>query len=135
MQQFWGKTLTEKNVNSVSYAAEIFLPSIYSHNPDKTAYPPIRNIPFSPWVIGYSWNSSQFDADFHDAAIQSASHIRQVAIAQGQTEVAKAPIYPNYAIFGTPLEDMYGNNVPSIRALKGKIDPNNVMGLAGGWKF
>ena len=52
-----------------------------------------------------------------------------------RTVVLDAPKYPNYAITGTPLEEMYGANVPKLRALKILVDPTNVMGLAGGWKF
>jgi hypothetical protein len=35
----------------------------------------------------------------------------------------------------TPLVDIYGENLPLLQALQAKIDPNNVMGLAGGFKF
>jgi hypothetical protein len=35
----------------------------------------------------------------------------------------------------TPLADIYGANLPSLQALQAKIDPKNVMGLAGGFKL
>lgn len=57
------------------------------------------------------------------------------AIAEGQTELSGAPVYPNYAIFDTPLTTMYGSNLPGLQSLKASIDPTNVMGLAGGFKF
>ena len=41
----------------------------------------------------------------------------------------------NYALFDTPLEDMYGANVPRLRKIRAEIDPEDVMGLAGGFKF
>jgi len=41
----------------------------------------------------------------------------------------------NYALFDTPLEDMYGANVPRLREIKAEIDSENVMGLTGGFKF
>ena len=44
-------------------------------------------------------------------------------------------LYGNYADANTPLSDIYGDNLPSLRALKAKVDPRNVMGLAGGFKF
>ena len=133
--QFWGTALANKSEVAVSYAAEIFLPSIYSHNPDKTAFPPARNIFFQPFDLSYSWNSSEFDAEFYAVARASSAYIRMAAIGEGQSQLADAPIYPNYAIFGTPLTDMYGGNVPALQALKRRIDPQNIMGLAGGWKF
>jgi len=44
-------------------------------------------------------------------------------------------LYGNYVDANTPLVDIYGDNLPRLRALKAKIDPHNVMGLAGGFKF
>jgi hypothetical protein len=60
--------------------------------------------------------------------------IRAAALADGQ-DVSRAALYPNYAISGTPLEDMYGGNVKRLRKIRAEIDPKDVMGLAGGWKF
>ena len=60
--------------------------------------------------------------------------IRNVAIADRQN-VSHAAKYPNYALFGTPLEDMYGGNVERLHEIRVAIDPEDVMGLAGGWKF
>jgi hypothetical protein len=60
--------------------------------------------------------------------------IRAVALADGQ-DVSDAALYPNYALFGTPLEDMYGENVERLRKIRAAIDPEDVMGLTGGWKF
>jgi hypothetical protein len=69
-----------------------------------------------------------------EAARDSAAHLRQLAIAGGQ-DVADAASYSNYAIFDTPLGRIYGDNVPRLQAIKAAVDPTNVMGLAGGFKF
>ena len=63
-----------------------------------------------------------------------ADTIRDVALKDGQN-LSHAAKYPNYALFGTPLEDMYGGNVEKLRKIKAAIDPDDVMGLTGGWKF
>jgi FAD/FMN-containing dehydrogenase len=63
------------------------------------------------------------------AARQSASTL------SAQSGVSDAARYPNYAIYDTPLESIYGDNLPRLRSLKAQVDPNNVMGLAGGFKF
>ncbi|KAH9168083.1 hypothetical protein EDB89DRAFT_1994255 [Lactarius sanguifluus] len=42
---------------------------------------------------------------------------------------------PNYALFDTPLEDIYGANLPRLRAIKQAVDPKDVMCLAGGFKL
>jgi FAD/FMN-containing dehydrogenase len=71
---------------------------------------------------------------FHDAVKQSVNQLRTVALSEGQ-QIEHAPLYPNYAIYDTPLEEIYGDNLPRLRALKKLHDPDNVMGLAGGFKF
>ncbi len=53
------------------------------------------------------------------------------AVADGQN-VSHAAIYPNHALFGTPLEDIYGGNVERLRKIRAMNDPEDVMGLAGG---
>lgn len=68
------------------------------------------------------------------AIVQSAQHLTNVAVADGQ-DVADAPLYGNYAIDSTPLERLYGEDLSYMRSLKHKYDARNVMGLAGGWKF
>lgn len=130
-----GQLLANKSLITVSYDVELFLPSIYSHNPIKTAFPPARNIPFQPFNIAYQWNSSTFDDDFHATAVASQAHLINAQISLGQKNLANTPYYPNYAITGTPLEKMYGANIPALVELKQRVDPTNIMGLAGGWKF
>jgi hypothetical protein len=65
---------------------------------------------------------------------ESADSLRAAAQKDGQ-DVEHAVVYPNYALFDTPLQDMYGQNVPTLQALRQAIDPEDVMGLAGGFKF
>jgi FAD/FMN-containing dehydrogenase len=50
-------------------------------------------------------------------------------------DIANVAMYPNHAPPGTSLESMYGDNVPRLQAIKNTVDPDNVMGLTGGWKF
>ena len=64
----------------------------------------------------------------------SAASSVEVGIKDGQDLKNAAP-YVNYAFFGTPLETMYSEHVELLRRIKKKYDPENVMGLAGGWKF
>lgn len=121
----------------MSYAVEPFLPSAFLHNTSEAAYPPssARSQGLLPSNIYFAWTSSLSDSEFYDAARQSAARIQSVAESEGQTDLAAAPLYPNYAIFSTPLENMYAENVARLKALKNVVDPDNVMGLAGGFKF
>ncbi|KAF9002469.1 hypothetical protein BDQ17DRAFT_1425793 [Cyathus striatus] len=115
---FWGTQLSLKTGSFISYDVEPFLPTLYTHNTSPSAYPPNRSLGLLPFNIYYAWASSLFDDDFHDAAKQSASQILGAALAEGQSGIANGPIYPNYAIFDTPLSDMYGNNVAQLHSLK-----------------
>ncbi|KAG6908218.1 hypothetical protein DXG01_005690 [Tephrocybe rancida] len=132
---FWGNRLSPLSAFLVSYDVEPFLPSLFTHTTkSSSAYPPSRTRGLSPFNIYYAWVLDSFDDTFHEAVKQSAAHIEAVANAEGQ-DVAGLPLYPNYAIFDTPLEDLYGHNVWALQTLKAFVDPTNIMGLAGGFKL
>ncbi|KIJ50387.1 hypothetical protein M422DRAFT_777110 [Sphaerobolus stellatus SS14] len=131
---YWGSRLSLKTGTFISYDVEPFLSTIFTHANSESAYPPTRSLGLLPFNIYYAWTSSLFDDDFHTAIKTSATAIYNAAIAEGQS-IAGAPIYPNYALYDTPLAAMYGDNVARLTALKQRIDPGNVMRLAGGFKF
>ncbi|KAF9038019.1 FAD-binding domain-containing protein [Panaeolus papilionaceus] len=133
--KFWSLHLTVPTGTFISYAIEPFLPTLYTHNTETTAYPASRTQGYMPLNIYYAWLGSLSDPLFHNAAKASAKVIRDSAVSQGQAIASDAPMYPNYAIYDTPLEKLYGGNLPRLRALKGLVDPQNVMGLAGGFKL
>ena len=58
----------------------------------------------------------------------------QTGIEDGQ-DLNNASHYTNYAISGTPLERMYGENVHRLGEIRKKYDPHRVMDLTGGFKF
>jgi len=64
----------------------------------------------------------------------SAASLVEAGTHNGQDLKYAAP-YVNYALFGTPLRTLYGEHLGRLREIKKKYDPDNVMGLAGGWKF
>ncbi|KAI0773004.1 FAD-binding domain-containing protein [Trametes elegans] len=133
--KFWGERLSWKTGHFISYDVEPFLPSIFSHAAEgSSAFPPSRAQGLLPFNIYYAWGASFEDETFQDAARQSAAHLSQIIQAEGQ-DVADAALYGNYAIFDTPLERIYGANLPRLKELKAQYDPEGVMNLAGGWKF
>lgn len=75
---------------------------------------------------------------FHDQVdaltIEVARNIHAEAINRGVSHKDDI-LYPNYAIDGTPIELMYGSNVPKLRAIAAKYDPRGVMKLTGGPHF
>ncbi|KAJ7756645.1 FAD dependent oxidoreductase [Mycena metata] len=130
---FWNARLASAGITA-SYNVEPFFPNIYTHNKVPTAFPFARSPPTIPLNLQFTWTSPSSDDIAHAAMRASADHLTQVAVQSGQP-VAQAPLYPNYALFDTPLERLYGSNLQRLRAIKARVDPNNVMGLAGGWRF
>lgn len=87
-----------------------------------------------PTNLYFSWELSTLDDTVHSLMKELANEITAQAVAEGQ-DVADAFIYGNYALADTPLENIYGNNVARLQSIQNLIDPGNVMGLAGGFKF
>ncbi|GJE93062.1 FAD dependent oxidoreductase [Phanerochaete sordida] len=132
--RFWAGNLTPASATFISYDIELFLPDLFTHGPaNRTAYPPTRKPGLLPLNMYYSWTAEVNDTRMVDAIKESAAHIKALAVAEGQ-DVAHAPVYGNYAVSGTPVEDIFGAHLQRMRDTKKRIDPNNVMGLTGGWK-
>ena len=112
---------------------EPFDGGLFSHG-GPSAYPPDRSRAVFPSVLIIAWSNASLDETMADLLRDGAKTIHDVAIADGQN-LSHAAVYVNYALFDTPLEDMYGGNLARLRRIKAKIDPERVMDLAGGFKF
>ena len=114
-------------------AAEPFDRDIYTHG-THSAFPPKRDIPVTPLLLSTEWAKAENDEAMHTIVKAATADSYEMAVRNG-VSVEDAFVYPNYAEPDTPLESMYGDNVPRPREIKKRYDPGNVMGLAGGWKF
>lgn len=133
--EYWGAQLALQSAELVSYDIEPFLPSLYSHGSTSTsAWPPTRAVPYLPMNIYYAWASSYSDNDFYEAAQQSVATVKAAAIAMGQN-VESSFVYGNYAIFSTPITQIFGDQLPRLEAIRASVDPHNVMALTGGWRI
>jgi len=128
--KFWGAQYP--NV-TLSTTLEPFDSGLFSHG-SGSAYPPDRSHVIFPTVITIEWFDPSLDESMASTLRHISRTIRAAALANGQN-VSRAAKYVNYALFGTPLEDIYGGNVERLRKIRAAIDPEDVMGLAGGWKF
>jgi Berberine and berberine like len=99
-----------------------------------SAYPPDRSRAVLPSSILYGWTDGSADKYMADAMRCSAAYLVDAGIQDGQDLKNAAP-YVNYALFGTPLEEMYGGHLGRLREIRKKYDPEDIMGLTGGWKF
>ncbi|KAI0071682.1 FAD-binding domain-containing protein [Panus rudis PR-1116 ss-1] len=129
---YWGPHLSHKSELTLSYAIEPFLPSILSHGKE-TAWPPTRSQVYVPTSIYLTWTNPRYDDIMANAIRASAAHLTQVAMDEGQ-DLTNASPYGNYAIFVTPVDEIFGQNLARMRRIKDNYDPQRVMDLAGGWK-
>jgi Berberine and berberine like len=134
--QFWGARLSALDNNVlVSSVLEPFDEDIFSHG-SASAYPPDRSRALFPTNLSITWSksNSSLDETMASALRNISDTIHETALKDGQN-VSDAAVYVNYALFGTPLKDMYGGNVERLQKIRAAIDPEDVMGLRGGWKF
>ena len=132
--QFWGPRLSALDNNAtLSSSLEPLDKGVFSYG-SGSAYPPDRSHAVFPSVFPLQWANASLDETMASALRQMSETIHVAALADGQN-VSHAAKYPNYALFGTPLKDMYGGNVKRLWEIKAAVDPDDVMGLAGGWKF
>ena len=132
--QFWGAHLSALDNNlTIVLALEPFDKGLFSHG-SGSAYPPDRSHAILPSSLTLQWSNASLDEMMAFALRNISTTIHAAALADGQN-VSHAAVYPNYALFGTPLEDMYGGNVERLRKIRAAIDPEDLMGRTGGWKF
>src|ERR1700761_421381 len=117
---------------TVGATLEPFDSGVFAHG-SGSAYPPDRSQTVFSSVLGFTWTNSSIDGIIASSMRKEAARIHDVALADGQN-VSHAAVYVNYALFDTPLEDIYGQNVARLRDIRAAIDPEDVMGLAGGFK-
>jgi hypothetical protein len=132
--QFWGAFLwaLDRNV-TLGSSLDPFDKGVFSHG-SASAYPPDRSHAIFPTLLSLAWSNTLLDDTMAFVLRNMSDTIYAAALADGQ-DVFHAAKYPNNALFGTPLEDMYGGNVERLRKIRAAIDPEDVMGLTGGWKF
>ncbi|KAI9449101.1 FAD-binding domain-containing protein [Lactarius psammicola] len=130
----WGARVASLDKNAtVAVTLEPFDGGIFSHG-SGSAYPPDRSQAVFQSIISTTWTDASIDGVIAPALRKESAAIHAVALADGQN-VSHAAVYVNYALFDTPLKDIYGQNVPRLRKIRAAIDPEDVMGLAGGFKF
>ncbi|KAG1744285.1 FAD dependent oxidoreductase [Suillus lakei] len=132
----YGKQLSLSSGVLISYDLVPFLPSLYNYSDTPSAFPSSRDSGqgHSFVEVYYGWTDPNDDEVMVQAGAASAAYMKQFAVDAGQ-DVANALVYPNCAPPGTALEDMYGDAVSRLRSIRSVVDPGDVMGLTGGWKF
>jgi hypothetical protein len=132
--KFWNERLSQYDDKLLfAYGIEPFESDFLTHG-GPSAYPPDRSLAVFPSVIYLGWTNASADGYMTEATRLSAASLFEAGIQDGQ-DLTHAAAYGNYALFGTPVESIYGKHLRRLREIKKEYDPENVMGLAGGWKF
>jgi hypothetical protein len=132
--KFWGERLSQFDDSvRIVYSLEPLESDVLSHG-GPSAYPPDRSRVFLPSSIRLGWANASADKPIADAMRRSAASLVEAGIKDGQDLKNAAP-YVNYALFGTPVKRMYGKHLERLRKIRKRYDPEDVMELAGGWKF
>lgn len=133
---FYGEQLSQSSGVLISYDLVPLLPSIYSHSDTPAAFPSLRDSGqgYSFIEVYYGWTDPNDDEVMLQVGAESAAYMKQFAVDAGQ-DVANALLYPNCAPPGTALTDMYGDAASTLHSIRSAVDPGNVMGLTGGWRF
>ncbi|EEB93096.1 hypothetical protein MPER_08297 [Moniliophthora perniciosa FA553] len=87
-----------------------------------------------PSVMEFHYVDEADDEFFIDALFRAQQAIQARAIEEGQS-FPDDVLYNNYAPADTPLELLYGDNLERLREIKRRVDPENIMSLAGGFKI
>ncbi|TEB23037.1 FAD-binding domain-containing protein [Coprinellus micaceus] len=129
-----GPELSDKSLIFLAFVSEPFLPTILSHNAHDTAYPFTRDAPYTPFGIFLAWGDPSQDTAMKGVIEKISEDLEKKLVEEGFKDVPTSPLYTNYALWDAPLERIYGTNLPKLQDIKGRVDPEDVMGLAGGFK-
>ncbi|KAH9038637.1 FAD-binding domain-containing protein [Lactarius deliciosus] len=131
-----GDKLGEKDEHVlIVFNLDAFESDIFTHG-GPSAYPPDRSRTILPSSLFVGWNDESLDKDgyVYDSVRSLSASISKAGIYDGQ-DLKHAAHYTNFALYGTPLENMYGKNVKRLRKIKKKYDPFRVMDLTGGFRL
>jgi hypothetical protein len=132
--KFWGEELSQYDESVLLiYTIEPFRLDFLSHG-EPSVYPPNRSLPNLPSNMFFGWTNASADGYMANAMRLSALSLVQAENKDGQ-DLNNAGPYLNYALFGTPLEIMYGQHLERLHEIREEYDFQDFMRLAGGWKF
>ncbi|KAH9997053.1 hypothetical protein BJV77DRAFT_960317 [Russula vinacea] len=132
--QSWGDRISQYDKDTVLvFGLDAFEDDIFTHG-GPSAFPPDRSHTVLPSSLFFTWTDESLDGYMYDNLRALSAELIQAGIKDGQ-DLEHAARYSNYALFGTPLEQIYGENVPRLREIKERYDPHRVMDLTGGFKF
>ncbi|ESK81659.1 putative fad dependent oxidoreductase [Moniliophthora roreri MCA 2997] len=121
-----------RSLVAIAFAPEPFAQPNVRSTDSAYPHPPGRFV--CPTPLEIDWTDPADDEFFFTAINEAQRAIQAKTVEEGQG-LWDDILYNNYAPADTPLELLYGNNLERLREIKKRVDPEDVMGLAGGFKI
>lgn len=111
-----------------------FLPTAFDHSQPGSAWPHRKGKVFGPLLAYFLWDKEEDDVFWVNKMKQVLGNLHIVALKEG-CNTEDAPVYSNCALSDTPVEHVYRSNLKRLIKVRRKYDPEDIMGLAGGFKI
>ncbi|KAI0301762.1 FAD-binding domain-containing protein [Multifurca ochricompacta] len=132
--QTWGDKLSKRVKDLwIIFGMDPFASDYLTHG-GPSAWPPDRSEVAYPSSLYFGWSDKSFDKYMYDNLRKLSDVVTEAAIEDGQ-DVKNSAHYPNYALYGTSPEKLYGDNLKRLRKIRKRYDPFKVMHLTGGFKI
>ncbi|KAF7783383.1 CAZyme family AA7 [Agaricus bisporus var. burnettii] len=126
----YARSLADERSAGVFYwIAEPFF-NHYSHISYPSAFPHSTSNPTTPSCFWFNYTSPRDVEYFRQLIKDAGTELQKAVVQEGQGHWDDVK-YPNYAVKGTAVEEVYGKSLDRMRALKARIDRKDVMGLQG----
>lgn len=99
-----------------------------------SAWPREQTKPNFALPIRCRWTNAEFD-DFWLAQLREITKLVQAAALDEGCTTRGTPIYYNLTLDGTPVKDIYRDNLTELEQFRKAVDPENVMGRTGGFRI
>jgi len=104
-------------------------------NATNSAFPHDKGKPNCPIIVYFTWEGKQNDAYWIDTMKTTLDNLR-AKVLEERPESKGLPYFINTALAeATTVEDLYRNNLPELKELRKKYDPNGVMDRTGGFRI
>ena len=135
--QRWGQDAisNKRSVTLIGAIVEPIHPHAWS-NAVPSAFPHDSTHDRFPIFFSIAWQNPADDNYVFDAVKSIAASIREVATKEGQDILGEKDVkYPGSSSFWSQPEEIYGESLPRLRDVRKRYDPEDVMGLAGGYNL
>jgi len=128
------KSLRKKNGERVIIDVWPCHPKIFENSPPGAAWPHTKDQPYGPLLAYFRWKKEE-DDDFWVREMNKALRsIYHVALSEGCMTM-DFPYYSNTSLEDVPVERIYLGNLERLSKVRAKYDPDDVMGMTGGYRI